>query len=409
MAMHTQRTARFGRAMPKYLPVESGQASNRAIPLLDKDEIPGTVYRYDALAAGQTFEATIICDNDNDEPVLRALLGGHVTLGGSGSGGYGRAKICPFDDSDSNQDETEDAADPPEGILIATLQSNALLRDVRGQFTVDPNHVGKILGKHLGVPLKPEGAFLAAEAIGGFNRKWGLPLPQALAVRMGSVLIFQDPGCGRALLDNLEARGIGERCAEGFGRITFNRQRLPKLILKENMRSNNTLAVSINNTEARNLAQLMVNRMFRQRLDEALLAAANNITIVNPPSNAQISRLRGIVLEEYRKDASDPAVICKFIKSVEARSSARRQFERSTINKEPLLRWLKRLLRYDSQGAWTMADNDWRSLLHLKQSDAGPGVGGVSAETNDALRLEYVLRFIDLVLARVAKQFREED
>lgn len=409
VAIHTQRTARFGRAMPKYRPVESGQTSGGAIPQLGKDEIPGTVYRYDALAAGQTFAATIICDNDEDEPTLRALLDGYVTIGGSRSGGYGRAKIRLLANSDSRQDETEDDRDLPEGVLIVTLQSNALLRDGRGQFTVDPKHISQVLSNHLGVPLKLKGAFLAAEALGGFNRKWGLPLPQTLAVSMGSVLIFQNPGCDRALLDKLEARGIGERRAEGFGRIAFNRQRFPKLMLKENVRENSTLAVSINDKEAHKLAQLMVNRMFRQRLDEALLAAANDKTIANPPSNAQISRLRAIVLGEYRKKAPDPAVICAFIKSIEARSSARRQFERSIINKEPLLRWLKRLLRNDSPGIWTMNDNDWRSSLSLTSKEASPSVGGLSAETDNALRLEYVLRLIDLVLARAAKQRGEED
>ncbi len=73
--------------------------------------------------------------------------------------------------------------------------------------------------------------------IGGFNRKWGLPLPQALAVRMGSVLVFKDPGCDPTLLDDLEVRGIGERRAEGFGRIAFNRQRVAQLEAKENTRT----------------------------------------------------------------------------------------------------------------------------------------------------------------------------
>src|SRR6266702_3008608 len=332
VAVHTQRTARFGRAMPEYRPTDSRQASRGLTKLLDTDEIAGAVYRYDALAAGQTFQAAIICDNDDDKPILEDLIGGYVTLGGSRSGGYGRAEIKLMTDEDSDWDATEDGQDAPEGKLIVTLQSDVLLRDERGQFAVDPELLRQMLGRHLRVELELEYAFLGAEAIGGFNRKWGMPLTQALAVRMLS-----------------------------------------------------------------------------RRLDERLLAAANTVKIANPPSNAQISRLRGIVLEELRQATPGTSTIRQFIESIEARGGARRQFERSTINEKPLLSWLKRLLRDGSQGAWTMDDNEWKALLGLSGVEVGARIGDVKANIDDALRLEYVLRLIDLVLARTAKQRGKEN
>jgi CRISPR-associated protein Csx10 len=410
IAVHTQRTARFGRAMPQYLPADRGQVSRGTTTLLEADEIAGAVYRDGALAAGQIFQAAIICENDDDEPVLRTLIDGYVTLGGSRSGGYGRAKINLVADHDSDGDAAEDAEDVPEGKLIVTLQSNVLLRDTRGQFAVDPELLRRVLSRHLRVDLEPEDAFLSAEAVGGFNRKWGLPLPQALAVRMGSVLIFKDPGCDPTLLDDLEARGIGERRAEGFGRIAFNQQRMTKMNVTENMgKSRGPDNFTISQTEARNLAKLMVKRILRQRLDEGLLHAANGVKIANPPSNAQISCLRGIVLEELRKATPDIGKIHGFIESIEGRGSARRQFERSTANEEPLLRWLKRLLRYGSEGAWTMADNEWKGLLRLSGNEVDTRIGDVKAEIDDGLRLEYVLRLIDLVLAHAAKQRGKEN
>ena len=412
VAVHTQRTARFGRAMPEYRPTDSRQASRGLTKLLDTDEIAGAVYRYDALAAGQTFQAAIICDNDDDKPILEDLIGGYVTLGGSRSGGYGRAEIKLMTDDDSDWDATEDAQDAPEGKLIVTLQSDVLLRDERGQFAVDPELLRQMLGRHLRVELELEDAFLGAEAIGGFNRKWGLPLPQALAVRMGSVLVFKDPGCDRRLLDDLEVRGIGEHRTEGFGRIVFDRQRMTKMNATENKnmgKSRGPDNFTISQTEARNLAELMVNRMLSRRLDERLLAAANTVKIANPPSNAQISRLRGIVLEELRQATPGTSTIRQFIESIEARGGARRQFERSTINEKPLLSWLKRLLRDGSQGAWTMDDNEWKALLGLSGVEVGARIGDVKANIDDALRLEYVLRLIDLVLARTAKQRGKEN
>jgi CRISPR-associated protein Csx10 len=227
---------------------------------------------------------------------------------------------------------------------------------------------------------------------------------------MGSVLVFKDPACDPKLLHNLEARGIGERRAEGFGRIVFNRQRVTKLETTENMRKSPGLAnLTINQAEARDLAKLMVNRMLKKWLDERLLAAANTMKVANPPSNAQISRLRSIVIEELRRVTPGTGRIRRFIESIEARGSARRQFERSTINEESLLRWLKRLLRDGSHGAWTMDDNEWKALLGLSGAGVGAQIGDVKANIDDALRLEYVLRLIDLVLARAAKQPGKEN
>lgn len=422
VAVHTQRTARFGRAMPRYRPARNGQAAAKVRELLTEDEIVGAVYRYDALAAGQSFQAAIICDYDADASTLFPFIRDHVSLGGSRSGGYGQAEISKVQvyDHDLEWHALDDSEDVPEGMLIVTLRSDVLLRDERGQFTVDPELVGRVLSRHLQVELKLEDAFLNSQLVGGFNRRWRLPLPQALAMRMGSVLIFQDPGCDPTALAALEVRGIGERRAEGFGRIVFNRQRVAELTVSKNTRSaRDSTLFTISEEPARNLAERMVGRMLKQRLDEGLLAAANTTEIVNPPSNAQLSRLRGVVLETLYSTKMDTSKICQFIESIENRSSARRQFERSTINttkKIPLLRWLKYWLQSDRQGKWMMGDKDqeWKDLLHLNGNKGGIridslGIGDVGANIDDDLRLEYMLRLLDLVLARAAKERGKEN
>ena len=415
IAVHTQRTARFGRAMPELVPANDAQPGGKPVKLLEKDDIPGAVYRYDALAAGQTFQATIICDNDADEPILRPLIDGEVTLGGSRSGGYGRAKLSYLPPDVARRRRAEDEEEPTEGKLIVTLHSDVLLRDERGQFAVDPDLLRRVLTRHLQVELVLEDAFLKTEVIGGFNRTWGLPLSQALAVRMGSVLVFQtSEDCDPALLEKLEVRGIGERRAEGFGRIAFNQQRVKKLTVNSTQKSPDLAVFTINEKdergqEVRPLAQLMVDRMLRRRLDESLLARGNEIKIVNPPSNAQISRLRSVVLEEIRREKPDVRKIHQFIKDLQARSISRRQLERCTVESVPLLRWLERKLACDSEGVWTMGNTEWRNLLRIGSIGTGIRIGDVNAEINDGIRLEYVLRLIDLMLAHAAKQQRKEN
>ncbi len=415
IAVHTQRTARFGRAMPELVPANDAQPGGKPVKLLEKDDIPGDVYRYDALAAGQTFQAAIICDNDADEPTLRPLIDGQVTLGGSRSGGYGRAKLSYLSSGGERRSSTEDEEEPPEDKLIVTLHSDVLLRDERGQFAVDPELLRRVLKKHLQVDLILEDAFLKTGVIGGFNRTWGLPLPQALAVRLGSVLVFKTPDdCDPTLLEKLEVRGIGERRAEGFGRIAFNQQRVKELTVNSTPKSPGLAEFTLSEKdergqEVRTLAKLMVDRMLRQRLDEALLTRANELKIAHPPSNAQISRLRSVLLEEIRREKPDVRKICQFIKDLQARSISRRQFEHCTIDGVPLLRWLEHRLACYREGVWAMDDTEWRNLLHISSVETGIKIGDVNAEINDGLRLEYVLRLIDLVLAHAAKQRGKEN
>ncbi len=138
-------------------------------------------------------------------------------------------------------------------------------------------------------------------------------------------------------------------------------------------------ALKIIDTDVRKLAEFMVSRMLRLQLDEWLLVAANSTKITNPPSNAQISHLRSIVIKEIRETKPDTTTICQCIKGIQARGSARRQFERSSVKGETLLSWLKRLLVFERPGQWTMDDNQWKALLHMSGVEVGARIGDVMA------------------------------
>jgi CRISPR-associated protein Csx10 len=59
--------------------------------------------------------------------------------------------------------------------------------------------------------------------VSGWNIAHGLPRPDDLAIVAGSVAVFSAPrGSRNVVIDCLklvEARGIGERIQEGFGRV----------------------------------------------------------------------------------------------------------------------------------------------------------------------------------------------
>jgi len=394
ITVHTARTRRFGRAMPAVAIDPS------------KGDTPGAVYRYDALAAGQTFEAMILCD-DNDAPQLQSWLTGEATLGGSRSGGYGRARFeVVKEEAIENWRETSgELSTDVDGKLIVTLLSNTLLRNCNGQFVVDPSVVTETLSARLSIPLKLQCAFLRGEAVGGFNRKWGLPLPQALSVRMGSVFVFDKPSCDEHELRNklrlLEQYGIGERRAEGFGRVAVNWHTEAELEVDPTPPSPSIPTVTISpGSDSEKLLQRMAERLLRRRLEERLVARVHEIHIVNPPSNAQLSRLRNIIHDELMKESPNPQRVLDFLNTVRERNTARRQFERARVGTKTLLNWLEEILQATDENAW-------KSRLGFQPTDART-VGNVRVELTDRLRIEYLLRLVDAVLARAAKERRKE-
>jgi CRISPR-associated protein Csx10 len=405
ITVHTARTRRFGRAMPV----------NKIDP--SKGDTQGAVYRYDALAPKQTFEAAILC-NDSDVTPLKLWLTGDAILGGSRSGGYGlsRFEVLKDEPVDNWREVNGTLISDIDGKLIFTLLSDTLLRDHNGQFVVDPEVVTRALSERLGVTLAPykyageavpsRWAYLDGETIGGFNRKWGLPLPQVLAVKMGSVFVYEKPDMEdqelKERLQKLEAEGIGERRAEGFGRVAVNWQTEAELRVDPTRPKPTIQTTPISSgSDGEVLLKRMAERMLRQRLDERLVTRANAICIDNAPHNSQLSRLRNILHDELMKEQPDSQRVRDFLDQIRERNTARKQFERARIDSTPLLEWLEDTLQKTEENAW-------KTLLGFQPGDACR-VGGLTAALTDALRIEYVLRFIDAVLARAIKDRRKEE
>lgn len=399
LSIHTARNRRYGRAIR--------QSSNVA------EEPSGAVYRYEALAGGQTFEALILCDHEEDAELLLPLLKGEVFLGGSRSAGYGRAKIHDVKLAPAGWREVDgELVVEVDGKLIVTFLSDALLRDENGQFTTDPGVVTAALETKLGIKLEMLQAFLRWEIVGGFNRKWGLPLPQALAVKMGSVFVYRlrgDSCCDPARLLELEAKGIGERRAEGFGRLAFNWHTEERLEV-EPQGSPEAMVRTISGEESKTIAERMVARVFQRRLEGKLVARAVKLAdflagdrdkVRKLPSNAQISRLRNIIRNELMKENPDPQRVRDFLRDIESRKPSRKQFEKARVEGRSLLEWLKDTLNQTDPGTW-------RQLLGISGRDI-PELGGVEPDINDSFRIRYILHYIDAVLAYALKQKRRKE
>jgi hypothetical protein len=111
----------------------------------------------------------------------------------------------------------------PQGQYFSlTLQSHLALKEEQ---TGQPI-LGEIKAEDLGLPAEAKRCYciLSAVAVSGWNAALGLPKADTWALGRGSVLLFRlpsdfDPGPTLARLAELEQESVGERCAEGFGRM----------------------------------------------------------------------------------------------------------------------------------------------------------------------------------------------
>ena len=158
----------------------------------EKTQGPSQVFRYEALAEREILAGVILSENEADLLRLKPFLDEAViVLGGSHTGGYGRVTVSTQEINPEWQEYSpEEEAD---GTIILTLLSDALLRHpVAG-------HVTTSLAEGLSITI--ERSFQAVTVVGGFNRTWGLPLPQARAIAAGSVFCLQAGSVTQEQLD----------------------------------------------------------------------------------------------------------------------------------------------------------------------------------------------------------------
>jgi len=338
-----------------------------------------TVFRYEAIAAGEQFGGVILADDVSDLRTLRSLLANaEFDIGGSHTAGYGHVRIeeigigGEWAEYNSVGGEAED--------IIVTLLSDTVLRDANGTCTTD---LDRLVGE------KHKQAYVRTRIGGGFNRKWGLPLPQTLAIQAGSVYVYPHSDDLLARLRTLEVTSIGERRVEGFGRIAVNWHQVPQLKPQSRLQEERPLPVQLQGDSAE-LAQRMTERMLRAELDRALVRNVNRLEIRPYPSNSQLSRMRLVARRALA--GNDAGVITKHLDGM--KKMARAQFDRAKIGGQRLSEWLIERAS-NPQTIW-----DELQIGGVKK----PSIGGVQPDFSEALALEYTVRLIDGVLRKATKK-----
>jgi len=354
-----------------------------------------TVYRYQAIAAGEVLSAAILSEHADLLKLLQPLLEGEIGLGGSHTAGYGRVKIVVDETAPEEWHEYERGGDLTDRVVM-TLLSDAILRNQSGQVAADLDQALQAVATIS--PLAHKAAFRRLRLVGGFNRQAGLPLPQEWALQAGSVLVYPANAFDNAKLNALVERGIGERRAEGFGRIAVNWFTQPQL-QRHALTEPRTFAKPVKlSSESEKLAKQMAQRQLRTLLENQLVWAVNRAEVNRPPQNAQLSRVRSAVQQVLLStDSGQPKNLDQLTQLLGSLKGAREQFERARVNQEPMLDWLKkRVVDLDVQAQFSIGENL-------------PTVAGKTAEITPDLAVEYTARLIDGVMKKATKQSQPKE
>jgi CRISPR-associated protein Csx10 len=352
----------------------------------------GELFRYDALDAGQTFQSVILCEDEEDEYVttIQMLLvtEPNIWLGGSQSAGYGHTKIIDLKTLDSWDEIGVPAEDREQDEKLSiTLLSDALLRNEWGQPVADPILIKQAVEELLNISLpKPSNIFASSTLIGGFNRKWGLPLPQVPALVAGSAIVFEGIEINKAQIEQLEANGIGERREDGFGRVAVNwlQEKQFQASLPNSSSSNNLPSLD---SKSRLLAEQMAERIVRNKLEQQLQKQLSYLVLKGDITNSQLSRLESVARQGLTSCSRLPVFrLLRYLPS-----NARRQFNQARVSDKPLDRQI-----YE----WLRKPKSWVS----NPQDLEVNIAGITKGLSHRLAREYTLRLIMAVAKKATKE-----
>ncbi len=391
----------------------------------------GAVFRYDAIDVDQMFQGVILCDTDADADTLHdLLLEGDLWLGGSRSAGYGHMVIgaIAIHSVDDGSDETgspglrpdawienapvmghvDEDGEPAYGLepgtMVVTLLSDLIARDAGGQHVADLplRELATQLELSQDAVLRIKNRFASSTLVGGFNRTWGLPLPQVPALAAGSVFELEvSPQPRHNRVRAVVARGLGEGRVDGFGRIAVG---WPLGTASTTRRAPDDEPDDADTGQmddlSRRIASEMAERLLRRRLDALLLDKVGR-TRLEPTrlSNSQLSRLAIVARHALTANDGKPSrkPIDDLLKNLPA--NARRQYQSTRVSTGTQIG-----KRFDQQlGDWLGGEDKWLDDASIKDVV----VAGQQPKLDPGWRLEYDLRLIMAAVKRASKEQQE--
>jgi CRISPR-associated protein Csx10 len=301
------------------------------------------VYRYDAIAPQQVFIGAIYCDNPVDADELYKLLTsqGQINMGGARSAGYGlmRLETAEILDDKGWQEVTHNLSGDT---LTLTFISDAILKNEYGEHGTTPDAIKTIL-TNKGIQCDVKAIALKHGLAGGFNRKWGLPLPQIPVIERGSVIqltnLVSEPN-----FEQLIRAGLGEQSIDGFGRIAINWQQKQTLTHIKYEQTQEVGKQSLSE-ESKDIWAGIRQRINQRTVDERMVGVvfSDHYVIHGRISLNQLSRLRAVISDELREESPSRKVLQEFLRDIEGKVAGK-QYEDARIGSKSLAKWLKQAI-----------------------------------------------------------------
>lgn len=350
-----------------------------------------TVFQYQSLARGQSFGAFIVAETPGDLDEIEKLLKQKTLyLGRSRSAGYGKVQIESF-----VKTSAAEATSEPHNDVTITLLSDTILRNEHGQPTHD---LDGYLSKRLGKAVKNKKAFIRQSEIGGFNRKWKLPLPQMPGLGMGSVFVYPADQLDPSDLSPLMETGVGERCVDGFGCIAVNWHARAQYKFTDTPEKKDDIKGAFPLSPAsQKLASVMAERLLRHMLEQNLVTEVNRYEFKGSLTNHQLARLRNILRKALDENTPVEKVVPAFFTNL--KDTAKNQWHNTRLFKggrttgTRLDMWMEeRAMKQDG--------------LDLLKTDV-PQVAGQVRNPDQSLKSEFTLRLMEAVVDRAMKLNKE--
>lgn len=354
-----------------------------------KKEGVSQMYRYEALAPGQQFQGVILADDGvNLTDIQHWLNDASLALGGSSTGGYGLVTVSDVSKPDANWQEYE-AESVKDNVHVLTCLSDVIVRGDGGQVTA-------AMADALGIDPEHLKGFQEVRVVGGFNQKWGLPLCQSWAIKAGSVFRIKKNAISESVLKSMVATGVGERTAEGFGRIALNwHTKSERTRFKGVLEGEPDLAKDVTGYGLE-LAQQMANRRLRQLLETKLakFVSQKGHKFKGLPSATQLSRVR---LAARHALAQQNLEIIKA--HMDSLKGSRSQWQGAKVDDSDLFEWIKTQSNFNEE--------QFQTLFEIKGSL--PEVARIEATLPKKLVVEFRARLIDGVMKLAVEQKKAEN
>jgi CRISPR-associated protein Csx10 len=353
-------------------------------------ESVGGVYSYQAIPTGTTLRAELrlrrsLCDElAAKDPEWFLKLQTTLNVGRASKDDYGMVKLCVVDEPQPMR-----FTNIPKEDLTVWLLSDLLLRDERLRPVASIRYLGRVLEENLndGIEESRKVRLEVRKQVGPNDRwaavprqhrtdswhvGWGLPRPSLVGLQAGTCVVFKCSGnIDPERLGQIEASGLGERRAEGYGQVCFNDPLLTTRLAGANGKKavkekENDEEFLLTNESSQNYARLIEHQAVQNelsRLAPAFAAArekrktALGIEIgdgVGKPRMSQLGAFRSIV--NRLRDPADRHRVIDWLEHLKATKNRREEWPPGSLE------LVRNLIEIDD-AVWVFLQVDFSRLV----------------------------------------------